>query len=106
MKRNTAGPSKTSKPPKRTPAFKKSGNGIEAHGHVSELREHHDGSGVRLSIKHGKRKMGGDGIFDTYQDESSFTIPHEAAKEFTMGGRVKVRVHPHVEKPKAKKKSK
>lgn len=102
MKKDTAGPTKANKPPKRTPAFKKAGNGIEAHGHVSELREHHDGSGVRLGIKHGKRKTGHDGIFDGYPDESSFTIPLEAAKDFVMGGRVKIRVAPHVEGKKTK----
>lgn len=97
----TKGKDKT--PPKRKSPFKKAGSGVEAHGHVSELRDHHDGSGnVRMSVKHGKRTTGGDGIFDTYQDESSFTIPAEAAKQFQHGSRVKVRVHPHVE---AKKKS-
>jgi hypothetical protein len=81
--------------PKRKVPFKKSGAGIEAHGHVSELREHHDGSGVRMSVKHGKPKQKGDGIFDTYPDESSFTMPHDAAKGFTMGQRVRIRVQPH-----------
>lgn len=94
-------PASGKKPPKRPAPFKKSGSGVEAHGHVSELRDHHDGQNVRMSVKHGKRTTGGDGVFDTYQDESSFTIPKEAAKQFTHGSRVKVRVHPHTE---AKKK--
>jgi hypothetical protein len=88
---------------KRKSAFKKAGSGVEAHGRVSEIRDHHDDSGnVRMSVKHGKRTPGGDGIFDTYQDESSFTIPKEAAKQFPHGSRVKVRVHPHTEPAKKK----
>jgi hypothetical protein len=95
------GPAKDKAPPKRKAPFKKTGSGIEAHGTVSELRDHHDGSGnVRMSIKHGKPKTGGDGLFSTYPDESSFTIPAEAAKQFTHGSRVKVRVHPHTESKK------
>jgi hypothetical protein len=98
------GPSKPApakQPPKRPAPFKKAGAGIEAHGHISELRDHHDGQNVRMSVKHGKRTTGGDGVFDTYQDESSFTIPKDAARNFSHGQRVKVRVHPHTE---AKKK--
>jgi hypothetical protein len=87
-------PTKGKKPAKRPAPFKKAGSGIEAHGHVSEVRDHHDGSGnVRMSIKHGKKVQ--DGVFDSYQDESSFTIPKEVAGQFPHGSRVKVRVHPH-----------
>jgi hypothetical protein len=104
---NKSGLGKDTRPPKRKAPFKKAGAGIEAHGHVSELRDHHDDSGnVRMSVKHGKKKTGGDGLFDTYPDESSFTIPSEAAKQFSHGQRVKVRVHPHSDSPPAKKKSK
>lgn len=88
-------PAKQNTRPKKKAPFKKAGTGIEAHGHVSELREHHDGSGVRMSVKHGKPKAGGDGLFNSYPDESSFTMPLEAAKQFKMGQRVKIRVHPH-----------
>jgi hypothetical protein len=97
---------KSAQRPKRKVPFKKAGAGIEAHGHVSELREHHDGSGVRMSVKHGKPKTGHDGIFDGYPDESSFTMPHDAAKEFRMGQRVKIRVHPHGDDAPAKQKAK
>lgn len=97
-------PAKGGKAPKRKVPFQKSGAGIEAHGHVSEIREHHDGDSVRMSVKHGKPKQGGDGIFDTYPDESSFTMPAEAAKQFTYGQRVRIRVHPHGDTPPAKKK--
>lgn len=61
-KTSNLGKGKEAKPAKRHVPFKKAGAGIEAHGHVSELREHHDGSGVRMSVKHGKKKPGGDGI--------------------------------------------
>lgn len=80
---------------KRKVPFQKAGAGIEAHGHVSEIREHHDGESVRMSVKHGKPKAKGDGIFDTYPDESSFTMPAAAAAQFKYGQRVRVRVHPH-----------
>lgn len=86
---------KAKEPPKRAAPFQKAGAGIEAHGVVSELRDHQDGHNVRMSVKHGKAKTGGDGLISTYQDESSFTIPKDAAKHFGHGQRVKVRVHPH-----------
>lgn len=110
-KKRPSNPAKRSTPPKRKAPFKKAGAGIEAHGYVAELREHHDGSGVRMSVKHGKPKQQGDGLFDTYPDESSFTMPSDAAQQFTYGQRVKIRVHPHTDaapakKPGAKKKAK
>jgi hypothetical protein len=99
MKKRSTGPqpgSASPPPPKRKPPFKKHAKGgVISHGVVSELRSNHDTGHVRMSVRHGKAKRGGDGIFSTYPDESSFTIPPDAAKQFTMGQRVAVHVRPH-----------
>lgn len=88
-------PASANQAPKKTPPFKKAGSGIEAHGHVSGLSDTYDGDAVRMTVKHGKPKRGGDGILSTYPDESNFTIPSDAAQQFTHGQRVRIRVHPH-----------
>jgi hypothetical protein len=78
----------------------------EAPGAVQEGRIRHRGARPRLraprSPRRAERPHVGEArqedrrrrLFDTYQDESSFTIPKDAAKNFSHGQRVKVRVHP------------
>jgi len=86
---------KSKKPPKRQPPFRKAGSGIEAHGHISTLGEGYDNDDtMHMTVKHGKPKRGGDGILSTYPDESRFTMPADAAQQFKLGQRVRVRVHP------------
>lgn len=88
-------PGADKQPAPRRPAFKKAGSGIEAHGHVASIGDSYDGGSVRMTVKHGKPKRGGDGILSTYPDESSFTLDADAAKQFTHGQRIRIRVHPH-----------
>lgn len=84
----------TNAAPKPKPTFRKAGTGIEAHGHVSSLGEHYDGAdAMNMTVKHGKPKAGGDGIFNSYPDESRFTMDADAARQFQLGDRVRIRVH-------------
>ncbi|HKW12110.1 MAG TPA: hypothetical protein VJO33_17110 [Gemmatimonadaceae bacterium] len=76
----------------KTP-FARKGDGVISRGVVHEVRAHSDGKSMHVTIRHGRAKP--DGMFSSYEDETRVRVPKSGAKQFHLGKRVKVHVHPY-----------
>lgn len=74
------------RPTPKQSAFKQTGDGgYMSHGFVHSANSTDDGKSMHVEVRHGKKKSGHDGLFDSYDRSSRFHLPAEAAKHFPVG---------------------